>query len=466
MSQHLFPSAEYRKTVDNSLTTLLSDVQQRVIDGSVVPTFDVSKCREQLAQYNFAQAVPLEQAIAWTLAQMEHGLVHINHPRYFGLFNPTPTFPAQIADRIVASFNPQLATWTSSPAAVEIESHVIRAVTTRVGFPAESRGHFTTGGSEANYTAVIMALTKACPEYATEGVRAFTGQPIIYVSKDCHLAWLKIAHQAGLGRSAIRLIGTDGKGRMDGAALLDAMTNDRWAGRVPLMIVATAGTTNAGMIDPLEMCGVMARQYNLWYHVDAAWGGGLIASEKFRERLHGIERADSVTIDAHKWFATTMGCGIFITRWPTVLSTAFSALNSFMPSNNVELDPYVSTVQWSRRFLGLRLFFSLLAAGWEGYGQHVEHALRLINLLKEQLIEQGWVVLNASLVGVLCVVPPSNGSVRVIVDQVVKSGKAWVSVAMFEGREVIRACVTSGTTTEEDVFALVTALVEANETNL
>jgi len=118
------------------------------------------------------------------------------------------------------------------------------------------------------------------------------------------------------------------------------------------MITATAGTTNAGMIDPLFACAEVARSSGLWFHVDAAWGGALITSDRLRHLLAGIERADSITIDAHKWFATTMGCGMFMTRHPQVLSSTFQVSNNFMPSNLPSLDPYVTSVQWSRRFLG------------------------------------------------------------------------------------------------------------------
>jgi glutamate/tyrosine decarboxylase-like PLP-dependent enzyme len=281
------------------------------------------------------------------------------------------------------------------------------------------------------------------------------------VSRESHLVWIKIAHQAGIGRSAARLVATDGWGRLDPAALTDTIATDRATGCVPFMIAATAGTTNAGMIDPLSDCAEIARAADVWYHVDAAWGGALIASQSHRAHLAGIDQADSVTIDAHKWFATTMGCGMFVTRWPTLLSTAFGTSASYMPSNVPNVDPYVTTAQWSRRFAGLRLFLSLAAAGWEGYGKHVEHALSLAESLKKQLIVRGWSVANASPVGVLCIVPPQPKAVRQIVNRVVASGKAWVSVAVLEGHEVVRACVTSGMTTADDVIALVVALEQA-----
>ena len=457
----LFPAREDRERWDNLLTRELSRANERIAEGAVTPTLDLGDLRSELAGFDFAAPRPLDDLLPWAIAQMEHGVVHMTHPRYFGLFNPAPSFPAQCADRIAAAFNPQLASSRTSPAAVEIEAHVIRSVARRAGLPPEATGHFTTGGSEANCTALICALTQSNARFALQGARAFGGAPVFYVSKESHLAWLKIAHQAGVGRSAVRLVATDGSGRMDANALSDALAVDRAQGCVPVMIAATAGTSNAGMIDPLAACAQIARTAGLWYHVDAAWGGALIASKRLRGILAGIELADSVTIDAHKWFATTMGCGMFITRHASVLSSAFQVSVSFMPSNVPGVDPYVTTMQWSRRFLGLRLFLSLAAAGWAGYGNHVERSIGLITLLKEKLVARGWRIANDSSLGVLCVEPPPGfGAVRSIVDRVVASGRAWVAAATFEGRETIRICVTHGETGPGDIDELVNTLCQ------
>jgi aromatic-L-amino-acid decarboxylase len=455
----LFPMREDRERWDDVLTRELALANGRVAKGSVIPTLDFPSFRCELADFDFRTPLPMERVMSWTIAQLERGVVHLTHPRYFGLFNPAPTFPAQCADRIAAAFNPQLATSTTSPVAVEIESHVIRSVGRRAGFSPEVTGHFTTGGAEANYTALICALTRSNGGFASEGARAFTGPPMFYTSKESHLAWLKIAHQAGIGRSAVHLVATDGSGRMDPNALSDAVAADRARGRVPVLIVATAGTTNAGMIDPLADCAEIARTSGLWYHVDAAWGGALIASDRLRGVLVGIEQADSLTIDAHKWFATTMGCGMFITRHAHVLSSAFQVSTSYMPSNVPNLDPYVTSVQWSRRFLGLRLFLSLATAGWTGYGEHVERAIELADFLREKLVPQGWSIANRSRLAVLCIEPPPGyGEARSIVNRVLASGRAWISAATFEGREVIRTCVTNGETTPDDIDELADVL--------
>lgn len=455
----LFPSGAERNRVDDALTRELLNATRRVSNGAVIPEIDMASFRSELSAFDFEKPHTLNEMISWSIDAIEHGVVHVTHPRYFGLFNPMPTFPAQCADRIAGCFNPQLATSTTSPVAVEIEAHVIRAIAIRAGFPSGAAGHFTSGGSEANYTSLICALTRANSEFAANGARAFDGPPVFYVSRESHLAWLKIALQAGIGRSAVRLMATDGSGRMDASALSAAIEQDRRARCVPFMIAATAGTTNAGMIDPLHACGEIARSSGLWYHVDAAWGGALIASEKMRGALAGIESADSITIDAHKWFATTMGCGMFITQHPEVLSSAFQVATTFMPSNFVNLDPYVTSVQWSRRFLGLRLFLSLAAAGWDGYAQHVERSVKLVAILKAALTVRGWSIANDSPMAVLCFNPPAGSAdARSIASRVLASGQAWVAATVFEGRDVIRACVTNGETTEQDVADLVETL--------
>jgi glutamate/tyrosine decarboxylase-like PLP-dependent enzyme len=459
----LFPPEEMRLRVDDFLSNLLCEARRRVATGPTSPTVDVAEFHDALTRFDFHEPRDFEQTLAWITARMQDGIVQMTNPRYFGLFNPAPTFPAQCADRIATAFNPQLATSTSSPVPVALEQHVISAVAARLGFPTTAVGHFTTGGAEANLTALVCALTQASPDYSELGVRAFTGNPTFYVSREAHLAWLKIAHQCGIGRAAVRLVATDGSGRMDATALAAAIATDRAGGFRPVMIAATVGTTNAGMIDPLSACAALARENSMWLHADAAWGGAAVASPRLAGLLSGIELADSVTIDAHKWFATTMGCGMFITRHGPVLSSAFHVSTTYMPSNLPHLDPYVTSVQWSRRFLGLRLFLSLATAGWDGYAQHIHHSVDMAEHLRSELAVRGWTTVNASSLAVLCIMPPQGfPRPRDIVSEVLRSGSAWISTATFEGQEVIRACVTHGETTAEDVAALITALEAAS----
>ena len=458
----LFPGVEERRRIDAWLTDELAAILPRIQSGPVAPRLDMTLFDEDLRSFDFMRPMPLERVLGWTMRQLEHGIVQMSNPRYFGLFNPGANFPAQCAERIGNLFNPQLASSASSPVPVAMEAHTIKTMGWRAGLGEAATGHFATGGSEANYTSVICALTRAHPDFGTHGARALPGAPTFYTSSECHMAWSKIAHQAGIGRAALRLIGTDGQGRMDAEALRRCIATDRAAGHVPVMVVATAGTTGGGMIDPLHACADIAHDENMWFHVDAAWGGAALVSERMRPLLAGIERSDSITIDAHKWLATTMGCAMFLTRHGPVLSEAFRATTNFMPSNAAQLDPYLNSVQWSRRFIGLRLFVALASAGWEGLSAHVERSVAVIIHTRERLETAGWTVANDSPLAVLNVIPPTGcGDLRSLVRKVVREGNAWVAFTTFEGRDVVRICATNGESTLGDVQQLVAELESA-----
>ena len=458
----LFPAQVARQHVDALIDAALCDLPERMAFQPVCPNLNLAAFRDELAAFTFDRPHDLGGALRWVVDQMERGNVQVTHPRYFGLFNPAPSFPAQCADRIAAAFNPQLASATTSPTAVAIERHVTDALARRAGLPEGAGGHFTTGGSEANFTALICALSAAHPAFASKGARCFAGAPRMYVSQDAHLAWIKIAQIAGIGREAVRLVATDGSGILDATQLDRIVRADVADGDVPVMIAATAGTTGGGMIDPLQDCAAIAKDTRTWFHVDAAWGGALIASRTHVKHLRGMEQADSITIDAHKWFATTMGCGVFLARRSADLAATFHVRTSFMPPGAASEDPYATTVQWSRRFVGLRLFLSLAAAGWDGHGAQIDQAVAVAGMLARDLQALGWRVVNASPVAVLCIVPPDGSPPPdIIVQRVLAAGRAWVSAASFEGVQVIRACISNGRTTTQDVAELLRELEAA-----
>jgi len=169
----LFPTQQRREQWDDLLTRMLAEAQRRINNGPVTPRLDMIAFRRNLARFDFCAPVATNEPLSWTVANLEQGIVHITHPRYFGLFNPAPTFPAQCADRITATFNPQLATATTSPVPIALEAHVLRAVASRAGLPTEATGHFTTGGAEANYTALICAFDPITPRICCNRISCF-----------------------------------------------------------------------------------------------------------------------------------------------------------------------------------------------------------------------------------------------------------------------------------------------------
>ena len=459
-----WPARERRLAVQQQLSVRLADAIEALQSGPVDPQPDPDALRTKLAQFDFRQPMGLLEASQSVIDLLQHGIVHMMHPAYFGLFNPSVTFPAVLADQITAYLNPCLAVWSHGPAAVEIERHTVEAVGGLAGWrPDEIAGHFTTGGAEANNTAVLMALTAACPDFAENGARAFGGQPRLYVSAESHDAWFKIAHQAGIGRAAVRPVPTDGTGRLDPLALERQIRTDRSDGDAPVLIGATAGTTNAGMIDPLDDCFAVSRAHGAWFHVDAAWGGAGLVSPDCADHLRGIEKADSITLDAHKWFAVPMGAGMVLCRNRDLLGQTFRVAASYMPESTAAgVDPYTHSMQWSRRFMGLKLFLSLACMGWSGYREHVEQALRLAEALKTRLAGNGWKVVNDSPLAVVCFVDGrGQAEPEATADDVVNTGRAWLSTTLFEGRPVLRACLTSHFTGEEHIAVLVEELNRA-----
>lgn len=456
-----WPGRERRLEIQQALGASLADAIETLQSGPVAPRSDPDALRARLEQFDFREPLEPLEASRSIIDLLVHETVHMMHPGYFGLFNPSVTFPAILADQITAHFNPQLAVWSHAPAAVEIERHVVEALGSLAGWRShEIAGHFTSGGAESNCTAVMMALTAACRDFGESGARAFAGQPRLYVSSESHLCWFKIAHQAGIGRNAVRLVPTDGTGKLDPQALEQLVQMDQADGNVPVFIGATAGTTNAGMIDPLEDCLAVSRAHGLWFHVDSAWGGAGLLSPRCARHLSGIERADSITLDAHKWFAVPMGAGAFLCRDPSLLGKTFHVAASFMPkSTEATVDPYTHSLQWSRRFMGLKLFLSLACMGWSGYRDHVEQSLRLAASLKSRLSDNAWRVVNDSPLAVVCFIDgQGQAEPETTADSIVRAGRAWLSVARFEGRSVLRACVTSHFTREEHIALLVDEL--------
>lgn len=443
----LFPSFDQLKDAEHALTERLDKARRDYASRNATSVDLTSEWLNELKSKRFEETEDLGSLMDWVIEALDTGCVQMTHPGYLGLFNPAPAFAAECADRIASMFNPQICVYSHAPAAVEIEQHVINQMAGRVGFPEGGGGHFTSGGAEANSAAVLCALQAKCPDYGDKGIGEFSGQPTIYISKESHLAWLKMAHSAGIGRNAVRLIATDGQGQMDAGCLAAAIEEDLESGCIPVLVVATAGTTNAGMIDPIKSCAAIAQKHGMWFHVDAAWGGAMLASEAGQSALDGIAQADSVTIDAHKWFATTMGAGMFLSARPEIPAQVFRVSASYMPESEAAKDFYVNSNQWSRRFVGLRLFLALGSAGWDGYGDHVDRSIRLTNRFTENLKTAGWSHANASLMGVSCMVPPEgHDAVQRYVDAVHADGRFWISKAIFEGKPVLRACVTNGRT--------------------
>jgi glutamate/tyrosine decarboxylase-like PLP-dependent enzyme len=432
-------------------------LQCDLANGPIVPNVTPEEIRTYLAsRYDFTKPVALDDVIADVERMLRTWQVQVTHPRYFGLFNPSVTLASIIADTLVAMYNPQLAAWRTSPAANEIERHTLDWLTGKFGLPANAFANFTNGGTESNLSAVVVALTRAFPDYGEGGLRQLVASPTIYLTDEAHHGFQKLAHMTGIGRRAIRRVATGRDLKMDLRDLARRVAEDRRDGFAPFMVVGTAGTTAAGVIDPLPDLARFCRSEDLWFHVDAAWGGAAVVSPRLRGHLDGIDAADSITCDAHKWFSVPMGAGMFFCQHPDAVGDAFRAETSVMPGKTESvLDPYTTSVQWSRRFIGLKLFLALAQHGESGYIEMIEHQARMGDVLRKSLERAGWRVVNTTPLPLVCFTRDGLDTAKFLA-ALYERQIAWMSEVRLGGSApVVRACITSFRTTESDIEGVV-----------
>ena len=437
------------------------EATQALIDrGQIWPHVTPQEVRDHLAaRYDFSQAIPLEDLTADVEEMLRRWQVQITHPRYFGLFNPSTTLSSVVADALVATYNPQLAAWRTAPAPNEIERHTLGWIAGRFGLPPQTIATFTSGGAEANLSAVVAALTHFFPNYGDDGLASLTAAPVIYLSAEAHHSFSKIVHLTGLGRKSLRVIPAGPDLKMDLHVLAQTIHQDRKDGFAPLMVVGTAGTTAAGVIDSLPELAQLCRDEAMWFHVDAAWGGAAILAPSLRHHLAGIEHADSITCDAHKWFSVSMACGMFFCRHPEAVARAFRATASYMPGSAgaTTFDPYTNSVQWSRRFTGLKLFMTLAERGESGLAAMIEHQARMGDELRESLTSAGWRVVNRTPFPVICFTRDGL-DVPNFLEELQKKQIAWMSEVRINGNSFVRACITSFKTTENEIHEVARAI--------
>lgn len=437
----------------------------RLRDLRVTPSLSRGQILDRLARYDFGRPVALEAIAADVEHLLAHGAVQSGHPHYFGLFNPTVRAAGVVADAIAALYNPQLGGWWHAPAAAELESAVLAWFARRAGLdPQDVTAMFTSGGSEANHMAVLVALTRRLPGFADTGARGAAGSPVFYASDQAHDSFVKIAHACGLGRTALCRIASDPQLRLDVDQLRARIAIDRAAGRVPFLVVATAGTTATGAIDPLGAIADVCEAESLSLHVDAAWGGAALLTEALAHHLAGIERADSITWDAHKTLPVPMGAGMFFARGRAAAEAAFQVHTAYVPDGEPgTIDLYQHSLQWSRRFIGLKVFMTVAELGERGIAALVERQVAMAALLRAELAAAGWSLENDSPLPVVCFshpgLAPAGARVPELVRAIVARGEVWLSeVRHASGRHVLRACITNVDTTPSDIHALIAAL--------
>lgn len=449
---------------------LLLNIFEKYYSGNsvtrVTPRLNIEEIRSCVASTDLENPSDITASVIKITEALEKYTVHLGHPMYYGLFNPRPNFPSILADMITAVYNPQLAAWSHSPWASEVESYLVSLFGQKIGFNNDDTdGVFATGGAEANITAMQCALTRFFPSYGESGWMTFQKRPLVYCSSEAHHSVIRAAKVSGLGRQSVRMIPVNDRLEMEDGALEEKIRSDISAGHAPFMVVGTAGTTGTGAIDDLDAIAGVAEKYNLWFHADSAWGGAALLVPEMKPLLMGIERADSVTLDVHKWLSVPMSASMFITRHREILGKTFRITTEYMPREADKLevtDPFAHSIQWSRRFIGLKLYISLLVFGWKGYEEMIRMMTATGGRLKDLLAKNNWEILNNSPLPIACFTDKEMkydpAFIPWLCNSVVTSGKAWISVYPVGGTNAIRACITNYNTTENNLRELIDLL--------
>ncbi len=441
--------------------------------GPMTPSERIALMQEPLEAAGVAPEAILER---FRTAVLPHAMGN-GHPRFFGWVNSPPAPIGVVADLLAAAMNPSCA--GGDHAAVYVERAAVRWLMELIGFPTDdSMGLLVSGGSAATLIALTAARHRAALQAGwsvrTEGLQRAHPALRLYVSPDGHSCIQKAAEILGLGREAIHTVASDERNRMDVVSLRAAVAADRAAGHHPFCVAASAGTVGTGAIDPLDRIADLCATERLWLHVDGAYGavGAVLASH--RARYAGLERADSVALDPHKWLSVPVECGAVLVRDGRLLREAFSLVPDYL---RTEADrgfgglPWYSEygIQQTRGFRALKLWMTLKHLGRDGVrdmvARHLALAQHLAGLVDAAPDLERLCDVELSIVCFRYAPPALKGDDRAldavnkrVMEEVQASGTVFLTQTTVRGRFALRACVLHYATTESDLAALIEAV--------
>ncbi len=382
-------------------------------------------------------------------------------PRYFAFVASSGLEIGVLGDLLASCFDANLAVWAA--AATEIEDQAVRWVAEFVGFPAAA-GAFTSGGTVSNMTALAAARERAIPGSRRHGLG--NAPATLYCSDEAHYSIERAAEILGIGSDNVRALPIDGHRQLVPEAVEEAIRADRAAGRIPVAVVATAGTTLTGAVDPIDELADVCSEAGVWLHVDGAYGLPAATTPSAGHLFRGLDRVDSVTLDAHKWLYLPKACGVLLVRRRDDLFQAFSHEEAYIPHERTGHMVDI-TLEFSRPFRALKLWLAFRAHGAQAFRDAVEDNLRQARLLYDLVVAH-------DALEPLCGPPPlsivpfrhvgSGGDLNAgnarLVRALQDDGRVWVAPATIDEKVGLRPCFVNFRTTDDDVRALVEIAVE------
>jgi len=401
--------------------------------------------------------------------------MQISSPRYYGQFNPAPLPIGVWADTLCSALNQNAGAWRNGPSAALVETQVLRWLCELIGYGPDSFGILASGGSEANLIALKCARDHVNQQIPAAGLRATGDNLVVYASEQCHFSVEKSLDILGMGRQSLRQIDTDDRFHIRIDSLVNAIERDRQDGLIPCCIIGLAGATSTGIIDPLEELAAIARENHCWFHVDAAYGGGLAFSETYKHQLRGIEQGDSITFDPHKWMFVPFVCGATLVReGRRVLRDAFDITPEYLSEDrggaDVEYDLFRYGQMGTRRFNALKVWMAFKFMGKRGYGEVVERHLELTRHLAARLDELPDFQRVGEIETAVCCfrylpaaarswgVEEQDRLQRTLQQRIEQSGEAFFPSTVLHGRRALRININSFLTERRHIDDLVELL--------
>jgi glutamate/tyrosine decarboxylase-like PLP-dependent enzyme len=464
---------EQHRVLGNAVPQIITDYVASLASCRVTPEATPAQLAKLFDEPLPEKGISIEEILGRFCDDIAPNAMGVPSPRYFGQFNPTPLPIGVWADALCSMLNQNAGAWRNGPTSALIEARVIRWLCDLLNYGSQSFGTLASGGSEANLIALKCARDTVAAGVRDRGLRSAPADLMIYASEQCHYSIDKSADILGLGREGVRKIPTDEQFHIRLDALREAIARDRAEGLLPCCIVGVAGATSTGVVDPLKQLAAIARENGCWFHVDAAYGGPLAFSPQHRDKLRGIELADSITFDPHKWMFVPFSCGATLVRdGGRVLRDAFDMSPEYLSEDrgggDVKFDFFRYGQMGTRRFNSLKLWMALKFMGREGYARTVEQQINLTKYLAERVAGlPGFQCLGEVETAVCCFrflpEPALNGQdldrLQQRIQQIIeRSGEAWLTTTVLHGRRALRVNINSFLTEQHHVDDLVKLL--------
>jgi aromatic-L-amino-acid decarboxylase len=480
------PADEFRRLM-HEVADWVADYRAEIETRRVVPEHRPGATSESLPDAPPEAPEAMDEILRDFDRIIMPGIVHWGHPSFLGYFATTTTAPGILGEMLAAALNVSAMTWQTSPAATELETVVLDWIRQMLGLPQEFQGVVYDTASVAVLHALAAAREELGLDVRREGLAGRAGLPplTLYASDQAHSSIEKAAITLGVGEANVRRVASDDLYRMDVEALRAAVEEDVRAGRRPLAVVATVGTTSATSVDPVVEIAELCRERRVWLHVDAAYGGAMALLDEGRHLLRGVECADSVVFNPHKWLFVPLDFSSLYVRRPESLRAVFSLVPEYLRGDadraGETMHNYMDYgIQLGRRFRALKAWFVIRAFGREGLAARVREACRLARLVADWVeADDGFELLAPVLMGVVCfrartLSDGAGGDVageesdelnERLLSRVNATGAAYLTHTRLRGRLALRIAVGNVLTAERHL-AQVWDLVRLQRTRL